>query len=85
MALYGTLLLNANNQSNEHFRANSIAPSTRTYPIRYAVLLLFGIEKTEYRGEITQVYRQQKALKFKKLDYVELFLLFGLFHFFSKK
>ncbi|MEK0441166.1 MAG: hypothetical protein RL403_144 [Bacteroidota bacterium] len=63
MASYGTPLLNANNQSNEHIRANSIAHSTRTNPIRYAILLLFGIEKAEYGRKVIWVFRSlfQKA------------------------
>jgi len=50
--LYGIPLLNAKKQFYEHFCANSIARNTRTNHIRYAVLLLFGNEKTKYRRKL---------------------------------
>lgn len=66
MPSYGIPLLNVKNQSNEHFRANSIACNARINHFRYAVLLLFGIEKTEYRREITQVPVLQESFQSKK-------------------
>jgi hypothetical protein len=71
VASYGTPLLNAKNQSNEHFRANSIAYNARINHFRYVVLLLFGIEKAKYGREITQA---TIAFQSKKLDTIELFL-----------
>jgi hypothetical protein len=52
--LYGIPQLNAKNQSNEHICANSIACNAIANHWRYAVLLLFGIEKAKYGREITQ-------------------------------
>ena len=77
MASFGTPQLNANNQSNEHFRANFIAYSTRTNHIRYAVLLLFGIEKAKYGREITQatVAIQLKKARLYRAFFIVQYLL----------
>ena len=71
MPSYGIPLLNAKKQPYEHISANTIACNAGTNHWRYAVLLLFGIEKAKYGGEITQA---TVAFQSKKLDTIELFL-----------
>ena len=71
MPSYGIPLLNAKKQPYEHISANTIACNAGTNHWRYAVLLLFGIEKTEYGRKINQA---TVAFKSKKLDSIGLFL-----------
>jgi hypothetical protein len=70
---YGIPLLNAKKQPYEHLSANSIAFNASINHWRYAVLLLFGIEKAKYGREINQA-TVTVAFQSKKLDTIELFL-----------
>ena len=81
MPSYGIPQLNAKNQSNEHICANSIACNAIANHWRYAVLLLFGIEKAKYGREITQA---TVAIQLKKLDCIGLFLLFNTYSYQKK-